>query len=83
MGGQRDGPRDVDFVVIGRIRTDGQTSSRQCLMPMHVHRRRRGLVLEFFRVNMVKRRLDEPPQEGDYAENDAAGSHDFFLSYHG
>jgi hypothetical protein len=75
--GRRDAPRDVDFIVIGRMRTHRRAVSRQRLVHMHVHGRRRCLVFEFFRVNMVERRLQESPQEHKHTENDAVGSHSF------
>jgi hypothetical protein len=39
-------------------------------------------MFKFFRVNVVERRLQESPQEREHTENDAAGSHSFFLRYH-
>ena len=79
--GRRDAPQDIDFIVIGRTRTDEGTVSCQRLVHMQMHRRGRRLVFELFRVNVVKRRLQESPQERDHTEN-YARSHSFSLRYH-
>jgi len=39
-------------------------------------------MFEFFWMNVVKRRLQESPQEREYTKNDATGSHSFSLRYH-
>ena len=44
-----------------------------------MHRRGRRLMFEFFWMNVVKRRLQESPQEREHTENYAAGSHSFSL----
>ena len=80
--GRRDAPQDIHFIVIGSMRTDGRTVSCQSLVYMNMDGRRRRLVFEFFRVNMVERRLQESPQEREHTENDIAGSHSFSLKYH-
>jgi hypothetical protein len=79
---RRDAPQDVDFIVIGGTRTDERTVPCERLAHMQMHRRGRRLVFELFRVNVVKRRLQESPQEREHTENYATGSHSFSLRYH-
>jgi hypothetical protein len=64
--GHRDTPQDIDFIVVGRSWSDERPVPRQGLVPMQVHDARGGLVVEVFRVNVVKRRLQESPQEREH-----------------
>jgi hypothetical protein len=58
----RGAPQDIDFIVIRRMRSDERTVPCKCLVCMQMHGRGRRLVFELFpRVNVVKRRLQEPP----------------------
>lgn len=81
--GRRCVPLDIDFIVIRRMRSDEWAVS--CKRPMHmqVHGSGYGLMLRLFsEMNVVKRRLQESPQEREHAENDSAGSHSSPLRYH-
>lgn len=57
LRGRRDAPLDIHFIVVGCMGSDRRTLSRQHLVYMNMHGRRRDLVFEFFRVNMVEWRL--------------------------
>jgi len=56
-------PQNVNFIVVGRTRTDDWTESRQRFVHVHVQGSGGRLVFKFFRVNMVERRLQGSPQE--------------------
>ena len=75
--GRRGVPQNVDFIILdGRIlgKTDIFAGKRRVLM--HVYQSRRHLVFEVFtRMNVVKRRLQESPQERGQPENDSTASH--------
>jgi hypothetical protein len=74
--GGRGIPLDIDLIVIRRMRSDERTVPCKGLMHMQMHGSGYRLVFELFpRVNVVKRRLQESPQERSYTENDAADSH--------
>ena len=77
--GRRGAPQHIDFVVFrGRVSGDTRTVSRKRLMHMQMHGSGHRLALKIFpRVNVVKRRLQESPQERGNTENDAADSHSF------
>ena len=79
MRGGRDAPQDIDFIVIMRSWNNERLMPCQVLVPMQVHETRGGRVVEVFRVNVVKRRLQESPQERSHAENDPTGSHSLSL----
>jgi len=75
--GRRRIPGDIDFIVIRRVGTDGRTVRCKRIMRMKMHRTSRPM-LELFRMNMAKRRLQESPQERKNA-TEAAGPHRIFL----
>jgi len=68
-------PQHIHFIVIGRMGSDGGTLPGQRLMHMNMHGRRRRRVFQFFRVNMVERRLHESAQERQNTEDDAGSPH--------
>ena len=73
-------PQDIDLIVIRRMRRDERTMPSKGLMHMQMHGSGGRLVFELFpRVNVVKRRLQESPQERNHTETDATGSHSFFI----
>jgi len=76
--GRRCVPQDIDFIVICRTWSEKCTVTRKRLMHMQMHRGGCRLVFELFsRMNVVKRCLQEPPQEREHTETDAADSHSF------
>ncbi len=75
MRGGRDAPQDIHFIVIGRMGSDCGTLSGQRLVHVDMHGRRRHLVFQFFRVNMVERRLQESAQEYKNTDDDAGSPH--------
>lgn len=72
-------PQDIDFVILnGPISSHARSVTRQRVVHMQMYGNGCRRVFEIFaRVNVVKRRLQESPQERDYTENDAAGPHSF------
>jgi hypothetical protein len=70
-----DAPLDVDFIVVSRVRSNIYFISSQRLIGVQVDNAGCCLMFEFFRVNVVKRRLEESLQKREHTENDATGSH--------
>ena len=58
-----DAPLDVDFIVVSRVRSNIYFISSQRLIGVQVDNAGCCLMFEFFRVNVVKRRLEDgfPP----------------------
>ena len=77
MRGRRDAPEDIDFIVVCCVRSDVGFVSSQRLMDMQVNKPGCCLMFELFGVNVVKRRLEEPPQEREHSETEATDSHRF------
>jgi hypothetical protein len=75
--GRRSVPQDVDFIILdGRILGEMDIFAGKRRVLVHVYKRRRHLVFEVFtRMNVVKRRLQESPQERGQTENDATPPH--------
>ena len=75
--GRRSVPQDVDFLILGgRILSETEILAGKRRVLVHVYKRRRHLVFEVFtRMNVVKRRLQEPPQERGQPESDSTDSH--------
>jgi hypothetical protein len=71
----RDAPQHIDFIVIMRSWNDARMVPCQGLVPMQVHQTRGGRVVEVFRVNVVKRRLQESPQEREHTQYDTTETH--------
>ena len=75
--GRRGVPQNVDFIILyGRILGDTEIVAGKRRVLVHVYQRGRHLVFEVFtRMNVVKRRLQEPPQERGQPESDSTDSH--------
>ena len=75
--GRRCVPQYVDFIILGRriLGDTGITAGKRRVL-VDVNERRSHLVFEVFtRMNVVKRRLQESPQERGQPENDSTDSH--------
>ena len=74
---RRSVPQDVDFLILdGRILGDTAIVAGKRRVLVQVYGRGRHLVFEVFaRMNVVKRRLQEPPQERGQPESDSTDSH--------
>lgn len=57
--GGRDAPKDIDFIVVVRSRSDAGPTFRECSVHVEVHRCCCRWMFKFFRVNVIKRRLHE------------------------
>lgn len=79
---RRNAPQEIDFIVIGGMRTDIRTLSCKHRMYMQMSERRCRWMVQVFRVNVVKGSLQESPQERVHTQNDATGSHSLSLRYH-
>jgi hypothetical protein len=75
--GRRSVPQDVDFIILGgRILGEMDIFAGKGRVLVHVYQRRRHLVFEVLtRMNVIKRRLQESPQERSQPENDSNVSH--------
>ena len=75
--GRRCVPQYVDFIILGRriLGDPGITAGKRRVL-VHVYKRGGHLVFEVFtRMNVVKRRLEESPQERGQPETDSTDSH--------
>jgi hypothetical protein len=75
MRGHGGAPQNVNFIVVGRARTDEWSGPLQRFVHVHVQGSLGRLVFKFFRVNMVERRLQGSPQERKNTEDDAGSPH--------
>ena len=82
VGGSHGAPQDIDFIVVVRMGTEIRTLARKHYGQMHMHEGGGRRMIQVFRVNMAKRRLQESPQEREHTQTEATGSHGFYLRYH-
>jgi hypothetical protein len=73
----RDSPLDIDGVIIGRESAEGWAWRGRRRADMYVRERRDCGVIEIFRVDVTKWRLNEAPEKGGSAQDCARCPHDF------
>ena len=59
-------PQEINFIVVGRSRSDTGPAFRERLVHVEVHRCGCHRMFKLFRVNVVKRRLQVSPQEREH-----------------
>jgi hypothetical protein len=75
-GSSRDAPHDIDGVIVGCESAKRRTWRGGRRVDVHVRERRGRGVIEIFRVDVKKGRLQETPEKGGSAQNGARYPHD-------
>jgi hypothetical protein len=73
-GRSRSAPQDIDFIVIGIVGADKRSMSSERFMLVQM-RKSGGPMFVLGQMNMIKRCLEESPDEREHTESNAAYSH--------